>query len=402
MTSVAPAAAEGTAKLSIGEVLRAALPRHASNHQLPQHHWRTLRTLMACGTPALGGHTYRCEACGRDHFVPHSCRNRHCPACQRMLGYKWMEKQLQLLLPIPYFHLVFTLPHALNGLVRQNQAVVYKLLFDCAAATLLEFGHRRFKAQLGMTMVLHTWSQTLLDHYHVHAIVTGGGLSLDASAFGIAKDYWLFPAKALSKVFRAKFRDGLIGLRKKAKLSFHGELASLEAETDFSRLIKEACRQRWVVYAKRPFAGPREVLAYLARYTHRVGISERRLKALDARSGAVTFAYKDYADGSKQKEMTLSADEFVRRFRLHLLPARFVKVRHYGILSNRNRQRKIAQAKSLLPTIDVPPPATRAEGDPTEHRCPYCQSTRLVLLTITHRPANQIEAAIIASIPDTS
>jgi Putative transposase/Transposase zinc-binding domain len=402
MSSAAPAAADGAAKLTIGEVLRAALPLHAQNHKLPEHHWKTLRALMVCRTPALGGHTYRCEDCGRDHFVPHSCRNRHCPSCQPMLAFQWMEKQSQRLLPIPYFHLVFTLPHVLNGLIGQNQAALYKLLFDCAAGTLLEFGRQRFKAQLGITMVLHTWSQTLLDHYHVHGIVSGGGLTLDGKTFRTAKDHWLFPVKALSKVFRGKYRDGLLRLHHEGKLVFHGEMTPFKAKEDFSRLIKDACRHRWVVYAKRPFAGPRQVLAYLARYTHRVGISEGRLKALDAQSAALTFAYKDYADASKPKEMTLSANEFVRRFRLHLLPPRFVKIRHYGILSNRNRQAKISQARSLLPAIILPtaPPQTSTAA---EHRCPHCQSAKLVVLFITHPPRRQTPlASDIVIPPDTS
>lgn len=393
--------AEDGGTLNIGAVLRAAVPQHARQHRMPAHHWKTLCALMACRTPALGAHTYRCEDCGRTHFVPHSCRNRHCPSCQPMLGYDWMEKQSALLLPVPYFHIVFTLPHALNALIAQNQALLYKLLFDAAATTLLEFGERRFKAQLGVTMVLHTWGQNLHEHYHVHCIVTGGGLTPDGTAFRQAKDHWLFPVRALSKVYRGKYRAGLRRLHDEAKLEFHGRLAATAGRTAFAAMVGAACRQPWVVYAKRPFAGPQQVLAYLARYTHRVGISDRRLLALDAQSGAVTFSWKDYADSAKDKAMTLDAVEFVRRFRSHILPPRFVKIRHYGLLSNRNRRTKIAQCKILLP----PPPAAAklpsgAKTQPPARKCPHCQSERLTLIATTRPPKQTFHQP--PSITDTS
>ncbi len=389
MPPVSETAGSAEKSLTIGEVLRLAVPLHAQRHRLPVHHWRTLRALMACRTPALGGHTYRCADCGRDHFIPHSCRNRHCPTCQPMLGHDWMERQAALLLPIPYFHIVFTLPHELNPLIAQNQAALYKLLFDSAAATLLEFGRNRFKAQLGLTMVLHTWGQNLHEHYHVHCIVTGGGLTPDNTEFRQAKDRWLFPVKALSKVYRGKYRAGLLRLHENGKLCFHGQLAAMVSAHGFAGLVARACRQPWVVYAKRPFAGPQQVLAYLARYTHRVGISDRRLLALDAQSGAVTFAWKDYADGGKEKVLTLDAVEFARRFRAHILPPRFVKIRHYGILSNRNRQAKIAQCKLLLPEaspVESKTVSSEQPAAPPARRCPYCESERVLLITTTHPP----------------
>jgi DNA-directed RNA polymerase subunit RPC12/RpoP len=402
--SAASLAADGPAKpLTIGEVLRLAVPLHAQRHRMPEHHWKTLRALTACRTAVLGGHTYRCADCGRDHFIPHSCRNRHCPSCQPMLGYDWMEKQAALLLPVPYFHIVFTLPHELNTIIAQNQAALYKLLFDSAATTLLEFGRHRFKAQLGITMVLHTWGQNLHEHYHMHCIVTGGGLTLDGTDFRQAKDHWLFPVKALSKVYRGKYRAGLLRLHEDKKLQFHGQLAAKAERPAFAALVSDACRQPWVVYAKRPFAGPQQVLAYLARYTHRVGISDRRLLSLDARSGAVTFSWKDYADGAKDKTMTLGAIEFVRRFRSHILPPRFVKIRHYGLLSNRNRQAKIAQCKALLPEApkDTAGTASVNTAEPQLHKCPHCESTRLILV-LTTRPPKRGTRHLPPEINDTS
>jgi hypothetical protein len=299
-----------------------------------------------------------------------------------------MEKQTELLLPIPYFHLVFTLPHALNPLIAQNQAALYALLFEAASSTLLEFGRNELGAQLGITAVLHTWSQTLLDHYHLHCIVTGGGLSEERKAWASTKPYWLFPVKALSKVFRAGFRDGLRERFTKGHLAFHGQLAAHAEPEAFHALVNDACREPWIVYAKRPFAGPHTVLAYLARYTHRVGISNSRLHHLDEAAGTVSFNYKDYADAGRRKRMTLSWEEFIRRFRLHILPPRFVKIRHYGFLSTRNRHASVAVATAMLTKA----PATRHAAIVLPNlgqtlpplTCPACGQAALILLRVTH------------------
>jgi hypothetical protein len=372
---------------TVAEVLRVGLPDYAAEHPLPTHHWRVFRAIMACRTPQLGGHLYQCEKCDTEKFVPHSCRNRHCPTCQGANGRAWMEQQVELLLPIPYFHLVFTLPHALNPLIRQKQAACYDLLFDSASATLLEFGRHELGAQLGLTVVLHTWSQTLLDHYHVHCIVTGGGLRPDGTWAGTPA-HWLFPVQALSAMFRGKFKAGLQQLHQDGGLEFHGDLRSLMQPGAFDTLVRTATREKWVVYAKRPFAGPEPVLAYLARYTHRVGITNQRIREVDAAAKTVTFAYKDYADGAKPKEMTIACTEFVRRLRLHILPERFVKIRHYGILSNRNRRTRLAQARLVLPpmpvlelpTTEVRDAAAQTAGLPT--RCPHCHHAGWVLVKV--------------------
>ena len=369
------------AGLSLAEVLRAGLS--SSLPSLPKHHWRILNALLACRTPRLGGHRYRCQQCGKSHFVPHSCRNRHCPLCQGQAAHQWLQQQQASLLPVPYFHLVFTLPHELNPLIQQNQRALYTLLFVAASQTLLQFGQNRWGVRLGITAVLHTWSQTLLDHYHLHCIVTGGGLSADGSRWVDAPAHFLFAVTALSLVFRGKFCSGLQQLYADKKLQFHGQLAPLAQPRAFQQLMRQATRHNWNVYAKRPFAGPNQVLAYLSRYTHRVAISPRRLLALDEQKQTVTFAWKDYADQARKKTMSLGLKEFVRRFCLHLLPERFVKIRHFGFLSNRQRQTRIAQARALLAKIPVAAPPQPSDIKPLPGRvCPYCGSDRLVLIEI--------------------
>lgn len=371
------------ARLQLAEVLRAALPASAAAlHRLPARHWKTLNALLRCHTPELGGHLYRCADCGQDHFIAHSCRNRHCPSCQRAGAEEWLDKQSASLLPVPYFHLVFTLPHSLNALVRQNQRAVYKLLFECASATLLEFGRQKLKAQIGITAVLHTWSQTLLDHYHLHCIVTGGGLSLGNQKWKTTSEHYLFAVRALSKMFRGKFRDGLKKLHYEEKLEFHGALTPLSGPSKFARLVRDACATPWVVYSKKPFAGPQAVLAYLSRYTHRVALGNERLLALNQSGGTLSFSYKDYADQGRRKRMELSLSEFLRRFCLHILPERFVKIRHYGLLGNRNRAEKIAAARAQLAAgSERPLLAFRAlPANPPPLVCRRCGSKNMIFI----------------------
>jgi hypothetical protein len=324
--------------------------------------------------------------------VPHSCGNRHCPSCQKLNGAQWLEQQTEHLLPIPYFHVVFTLPHELNLLIRHNQASLYALLFSSATATLLEFGRNNLKATLGVTAVLHTWGQNLGDHYHLHCVVSGGGLSLDGRSWVSLRPRWLFPVRALSVVFRAKFRDGLQQLFDRTQLQFPGSEPRLAEPTVFARWLGRLCRPQWVVYTKRPFAGPQAVLGYLCRYTHRVAITNSRLEALDLQNGTVTFRYKDYAHDRQIRSMTLALVEFLRRFCLHILPPRFVKIRHYGLLSNRDRSARIAQARALLALV----PAQSGEAkeaamtlkhiEPTPLVCPHCGQRALVLIAIIDRP----------------
>jgi len=366
---------------TLGQVLRPVLAKAPPSLRLSPHQWKTLRMLARCRTAALGGQAFYCPHCEREHVVAHSCRNRHCPHCQGTQAMAWLEQQAQRLLPIPYYHLVFTLPHTLNGLIRQNRRVLFKLLFDAASQTLLCFGVKRLGAQLGITAVLHTWSQTLLDHYHLHCIVTGGGVACDQSRWIRTSAHYLFPVRALSRMFRGKFRDGLQELHRQGKLEFHGQLAGLAPPRQFAALVRQAARPEWVVYAKRPFAGPRQVLAYLSRYTHRVALSAGRLLAADGQS--VRFEYKDYADGARHKTMRLRLTEFVRRFCLHVLPERFVKIRHYGLLGNRQREERLAQARRLLEVraapVSAPPCEANARpAEPPGVCCPYCHQPGLV------------------------
>jgi len=369
--------------LTLGEILRASLPGYGRTHRLPAQHWKVLNALSRCRTAALGAHQYRCAHCGGEHFAPHSCRNRHCPACQGVNSHQWLAQQQAVLLPVPYFHVVFTLPHALNPLIAQNQAALYNLLFAAASQTLLEFGQQKFGAQIGITAVLHTWGQTLIDHYHLHCIVTGGGLTADETQWVPSHPQFLFAVAALSAVFRGKFCAGLQRLHVTGQLQFHGALESLAVARAFQQLVRTACATDWVVYSKRPFAGPEQVLAYLSRYTHRVGISHRRLVAFDARAGTVTFRYKDYADGSRAKTMTLAVAEFVRRLRFHMLPERFVKIRHYGLLANRDRQSRVAAARQRL---GAPRPVAVVAVAAPELRCPHCGRNALRLVRVIHPP----------------
>jgi hypothetical protein len=376
--------------LLLAEVLRAGLPAYARTHRLPPHHWKILNAIQVCRTPLLGGHQYQCAHCRCAHFAPHACGNRHCPTCQGINSQHWLAAQAGLLLPIPYFHLVFTLPHQFNPLIGQNQKALYDLLFASAAETLLSFGRNNLGAQLGVTAVLHTWSQTLRDHYHLHCIVSGGGPALEGSRWVPSRPDYLFHVGALSTVFRAKFCEGLQRLYAGGRLQFHGQLVPLGVEREFQKLMREAARQGWVVYSKRPFAGPQQVLAYLSRYTHRVGLSNRRLLHLDRVAGTVTFDYKDYADGARHKPMQLGLEEFLRRLRLHFLPPRLVKIRHYGLLANRGRQQRLERARALLspgqPTAPAPAPTPR-----TLPVCPHCGWAALFLVQVV--PPQRFQSA---------
>jgi hypothetical protein len=370
--------------LFLANVLRAGLPAYAATNRLPQHHWKTLNAIQVCRTPLLGAHHYQCAHCLRPHLAPHGCGNRHCPTCQGINSQHWLSAQAGLLLPVPYFHLVFTLPHALNPLIQQNQKALYDLLFASASDTLLTFGRNNLGATLGLTAVLHTWSQTLLDHYHLHCIVSGGGPSLDGATWKASRSDYLFNVTALSKVFRAKFCEGLQELYAQNQLQFHGQLQPLAVNHKFQELIRQATRTSWVVYSKRPFAGPQQVLAYLSRYTHRVGISNRRLLKLDRSASTISFDYKDYADGARHKAMELPLSEFIRRLRLHFLPPKFVKIRHYGLLANRGRRQRLQQARLLLnvTTPELAPDHVNARPARSLPRCPHCGWAALFLIRV--------------------
>lgn len=352
---------------------------------------RALRDLSRCRTAALGGHVEGCLDCGHLRIAYNSCRNRHCPKCQALTRARWLAQQAEHLLPVEYFHVVFTLPRQVAELALANPAALYDLLFQAASATLRDVAAnpKRLGAQVGALMVLHTWGQNLHHHPHVHAVVTGGGLSCDTQGMVDSSPQWVacrkgffLPVRVLSQVFRGKYLDGLRKLLDEGKLTFPKHLSALTHPEALRKWLTPLYRKEWVVYAKRPFGGPAQVLKYLARYTHRVAISNARL--VDVAQGQVTFRYKDYADGNEQKVMTLSADEFLRRFTQHFLPKGFVKIRHYGLLANRQREVKLNICRLLLAAQGEPNAFTEPSGAemPIEEAalptCPNCGSTRLV------------------------
>jgi len=330
---------------------------------------QALRALAVCRTAALGGHVEECLDCGHERIAYNSCRNRHCPKCQALARAQWLDRQAPHLLPVEYHHVVFTLPAKLGGLALCNAAVLYDLLMRSAAATLREVAAnpKRLGAAVGVLMVLHTWGQNLHHHPHVHCVVTGGGLSCDNAGKIDAAPRWracrpgfFLPVRVLSRVFRGKFLAGLGALLDKGELALPGQLAMLTEPAARALWWAKLYATDWVVYAKRPFGGPAQVLKYLARYTHRVAISNARLLAL--RDGRVTFRYKDYADDHKQKTMTLAAEEFLRRFVQHILPKSFVKIRHYGLLAN--AQRATPSPASAVPPFAVPRHPRSATAEP--------------------------------------
>ena len=333
--------------LTLGAILRAFLPAVLPLLKLGKHKLRVLWHLAACGTPQLGANLFACPHCPHRHWAPRSCGDRHCPRCLAAKSWQWLEKQTRSLLPITYYHCVFTLPAELNSLVLANQRRLYPLLFDCAAQSLLEFGRNRLHGDLGITAVLHTWGQKLDFHPHLHCIVTGGALSPDGKEWCSPKQRkFLFPVRAVGALFRGKFLAGL------AQMLAAGELdlpdSELQKPANRARWLSLLYRKRWVFYAKRPFGGPQQVLRYLANYTHRVALSNRRIVAVDEQHQCVTFTYRDYRHGSQRKELTLSVLEFIRRFSLHILPSGLVRIRHYGILGNNRRKRDIQAARAIF------------------------------------------------------
>ena len=350
---------------------------------------KALRDLAACRTAELGGHIEHCLDCGHDRIAYNSCRNRHCPKCQALARAHWLDQQAQHLLPVEYHHVVFTLPAELGDLALANPAVVYDLLMRSAAATLRDVAAnpKRLGATLGVLMVLHTWGQNLHHHPHVHCVVTGGGLSCDSAGKLDATPRWVacrpgffLPVRVLSRVFRGKFLAGLRAALQDGTLVLPGQLTALAEGSSRAGWCSALYAKEWVVYAKHPFGGPAQVLKYLARYTHRVAISNSRL--LDLHDGRVTFRYKDYADAHQPKAMTLGAGEFLRRFVQHVLPTSFVKIRHYGLLANAQREVRLALCRRLLlvaSVASVTPSADTASIEPAQPRCcPQCGGIRLI------------------------
>jgi hypothetical protein len=374
------------ASLEVADIFRAAGPAYRADHagHLSLHQLKVMSAIEHCRTAALGGHVEACTDCGHQRIAYNSCRNRHCPKCQGAAARAWLAEREADLLPVGYFHVVFTLPAEIANIAFHNKALVYDLLFQAASETMLTIAAdpRHLGARIGITAVLHTWGSALTHHPHVHMIVPGGGIALDGQHWVSARPAFLLPVRVLGKLFRRLFLTRLIALYDAGKLAFFGAIRPLAERREFLRHLSPTRGKRWVVYAKPPFAGPEAVLAYLARYTHRVAISNRRLLAFD--KAGVTFRYKDYRrdDGQRQRVMTLATAEFIRRFLLHLLPRGFHRIRHYGLLAASSRKASLARARELLA---VAPPLNA--DDPAEAPCklqlpcPCCGGQMIIIET---------------------
>lgn len=367
--------------LEVADILRASGSSFCERHgpHLALQHRKVMDAIVRCRTAALGGHRDQCLRCGYQAISYNSCRNRHCPKCQGNARTKWLAARSAELLPVPYFHVVFTLPHEISSLVLQNKRLLYDLLFRSSAAAAIEIARdpKHLGADIGFLSVLHTWGQNLQHHPHVHCVVPAGGLALDGTRWVAASPRFLLPVRVLSRVFRGKFLAELKQLQLQSKLQFHGSLLQLSEPERFRQFLRQLYSKDWVVYAKPPFGGAEHVLHYLARYTHRVAISNHRLVAFS--EGRVSFRWKDYAHGSKQKVMTVPADEFLRRFLIHVLPKGLVRIRHFGLFANRRRSTSLLRCRFLLSVAASPQqPASSAQL-----RCPLCSEPMLVVERIT-------------------
>src|SRR6266404_2120517 len=381
-------------KLAVADVFRrygsAYRQEHDASLSLGQR--RVMTAIEVCRTAALGGHVEQCDACGHQRIFYNSCRNRHCPKCQSLARAEWIEDRQAEILDTEYFHVVFTLPEEIAAIAYQNKRVVYGILFRATAETLhtIAADPKHLGAELGFFAVLHTWGQTLTHHPHLHCVIAGGGLSPDGRRWIPCRDGFFLHVRVLSRLFPRLFLEHLRAAFNCGQLQFFSALQELQQEHAFARHLAPLGKLEWVVYAKRPFAGPQQVLDYVGRYTHRVAISNNRLLNID--NGRVSFSWKDYRDNNQQKTMNLSAAEFIRRFLLHVLPDGFQRIRYYGFLSNRYRQQKLAQCRKLLglATAEEPPCESQPARDYRDHyeeltgsslrKCPACHQGRMVLL----------------------
>jgi hypothetical protein len=377
--------------VEVADILRAQgqrfLDRYRASFDFQQ--LKAFRALLNCRTAALGGHLDACPQCGFQAISYNSCRNRHCPKCQAQARERWLAAREQELLPTSYFHVVFTVPHELNLLAQDNPREFYQLLFTATAATLLEIAAdpKHLGAEIGILAILHTWGQNLLAHPHIHCVIPAGGLSPDHTRW-VHPCYpgFFLPVKVLGRVFRGKFLAGLKRLYRRNQLHCEGLSAALADEKQFRQLLRRLHRQDWVVYAKPAFGGPQQVLRYLGRYTHRVAISNHRLTSFDGER--VSFRWKDYAHGSKTRQMTLAATEFLRRFFLHILPKGFVRIRHFGFLGNRFRATRVNLCRQLLANEPShTPTAHTPHTDAALWHCPHCGAVMIIVRRLTSEEA---------------
>jgi hypothetical protein len=381
----------GSGALEVADIFRAHGPtfRAAQASHLSLGQLKVMSAIEQCRTAALGGHVLRCPDCQHEQVSYNSCRNRHCPKCQSIAAKRWLEARQADLLPVDYYHVVFTLPAPISDIAYYNKAVVYGLLFEIAAETLTTIAAdpKHLGADVGVTLVLHTWGSALTHHPHVHGIVPGGGLSPDGKRWVSCKPGFFLSVRVLSRLFRRRFLEALEEAHRAGKLQFFGDSAGLADPKSFARWLAPLRTCEWVVYAKRPFAGPEAVLAYLSRYTHRVAIANSRLVALDERG--VTFRWKDYRDKGKtrRKTMTLTADEFMRRLLLHVLPGGFHRIRHFGLLANTNRCEGLQKARALLGVpASVADAASQGEAQADSIQptfvCRHCGAAMLIIETL--------------------
>jgi len=395
--------------LQVADVFRrhGAAYREANAGHLDRCQRRVMAAIEACRTAALGGHVHQCKKCGLREISYCSCRDRHCPSCQGFAARAWLEARQADLLPVDYFHVVFTLPQQLAAIAYQNKEVVYGLLFEATAETLKRIAGdpQHLGAEIGFTAVLHTWGQTLTHHPHVHCIVPGGGLSPDGASWVACRPGYFLPERVLSTLFRGVFLGKLVAAHKDGRLNFFSDLAPLAEKSAFSAYLAPLWRLDWVVDCKQPFAGPEQVLRYLSRYTHRVAISDHRL--VEVTDEGVTFTWKDYSEGSRRKLMTLAPAEFMRRFLLHVLPDGFQRIRHYGFLANGNRQTKLGRIRQLLPpapqqkvvpltedaaaaTIGPEDLAASKTGNEWQPTCPECAGEMEIIKTLPKAPRHGV------------
>jgi putative transposase/transposase-like zinc-binding protein len=375
--------------LEVADIFRQYGPAYRQAHRLPWHQDRLMSAIEACRTPQLGGVVEWCDHCQHTHIRYRSCRNRHCPKCQGLARARWVQRRTDELLPVEYFHVVFTIPEKLAAIAFHNKEVVYGILFRTAAETLLTIAHdpQHLGADIGFFAVLHTWGQNLLLHPHLHCVVPGGGLSPDDQWISCAPSFFL-PVRVLSRLFRRLFLDALERAYAAGQLQFFSELTSLSVPQAFAHYLAPLRNTKWVVYAKPPFGGPRQVLEYLGRYTHRVAISNERLRNLE--SGQVSFAWKDYRHPQRPKVMTIAAEEFIRRFLLHSLPKGFQRIRYYGFLANSHRSAKLEYCRQCLstPFSEILPRPADCRGffawltGRDLKRCPKCGTGFMIVIEI--------------------
>jgi len=339
--------AEENSKCELSDIFRQFGDAYRSTHNMPLSHYKVMHKVEVCRTSYLGGHMKKCSSCGYEHPTYNSCGNRHCPRCQSIAKLRWVARREEELLPVNYFHNVFTLPHSLNVLARPNKKLIYDTLFRSVSETLIQFGESQLDGKVGFLAILHTWDSKLCQHIHLHCIMPAGAISGDKKRWTVSPHAdFLFPVRALSKVFRAKFLGYLKEAHIRGELGFDGKSGQFESKEGFKALIDDLYGTDWVVYSKKPFDGPERVIDYLGRYAFRIAISNDRIKYV--RDGMVTFTYRDRKDDNIKKDITVSADEFIRRFLLHTLPGSYMRIRHFGFFANRNRKDNIACVKRLL------------------------------------------------------